>query len=351
MITEELKIDLSLYESRFSRPTFSFLKIFSRLRNIFVFRSRQKNAIIVADKSMLKHWLPIIFGIKNRWNYKIIGYVSETKFNANYPYLGTVSSFDKIIADNIVDSVIFMYQGQHWGKYSNLIQVANTQGKMAYLYDCDKMDAWSAYKNTISGSQEAIKDFFDFIIAIILLAILSPLFLIVSIIIRLNTVGSVIYRQKRVGKNGRIFTFYKFRSMIDDADLLKETLAKHNEMSGPAFKIKNDPRITPLGRFLRQTSLDELPQLFNVIKGEMSLVGPRPPVINEVKKYESWQRKRLSVKPGITCIWQVSGRSNIKSFDEWVNLDIKYINNYSFLLDLIIVLKTIPAVISRRGAM
>jgi lipopolysaccharide/colanic/teichoic acid biosynthesis glycosyltransferase len=138
--------------------------------------------------------------------------------------------------------------------------------------------------------------------------------------------------------------------MVDGADSLKEKLIIRNEMSGPVFKIKNDPRITSFGRFLRQTSIDELPQLFNVLKGEMSLVGPRPPIIEEAGKYEPWQRKRLSVKPGMTCIWQVSGRSNIRSFDEWVNMDIKYINNYSFLLDLSIIIKTIPAVISRRGA-
>jgi lipopolysaccharide/colanic/teichoic acid biosynthesis glycosyltransferase len=149
--------------------------------------------------------------------------------------------------------------------------------------------------------------------------------------------------------NQRQFKLYKFRSMVADAEERKFALAHLNERDGPAFKIENDPRITPIGRFLRKTSIDELPQLFNVLSGEMSLVGPRPPLPDEVKKYEWLFRKRLSVKPGITCIWQISGRNQV-SFDRWMQMDHEYIENWTLLLDLKILLKTIPAVLFSRGA-
>lgn len=351
MNSESLKVSLKFEKQREKRQSFSIWpKIRYFVYKIFDSEYRRQTAVIVAEPKLLKIWLPIVFNIKNRWNFRIIGYVSAQKHGKKYNYLGSQAEFSKIISENIVDNVIFLYRGRDWGNHIDLIQSANIQGKASYLYDCDKMDAWSAYGTPITQGEEKVKELSDFIFALILLILFSPLIIVVSIILKLFSQGTVIYRQKRVGKNGRIFTFYKFRSMVDGADSLKEKLIIRNEMSGPVFKIKNDPRITSLGRFLRQTSIDELPQLFNVLKGEMSLVGPRPPIIEEAEKYEPWQRKRLSVKPGMTCIWQVSGRSNIRSFDEWVNLDIKYINNYSFLLDLSIIIKTIPAVISRRGA-
>jgi lipopolysaccharide/colanic/teichoic acid biosynthesis glycosyltransferase len=159
----------------------------------------------------------------------------------------------------------------------------------------------------------------------------------------------VFFVQNRVGMNQRQFKLYKFRSMVADAEERKSELLHLNERDGPAFKIDNDPRITPIGRFIRKTSIDELPQLFNVLSGEMSLVGPRPPLPDEVQKYEWLFRKRLSVKPGITCIWQISGRNNV-SFERWMQMDHEYIENWSIWLDLRILLKTIPAVLFSRGA-
>jgi exopolysaccharide biosynthesis polyprenyl glycosylphosphotransferase len=186
-------------------------------------------------------------------------------------------------------------------------------------------------------------------LSLALLAVLSPLLALIAIAIKLDSPGPVLFRQLRCGLHGRPFTFLKFRSMRVDAERLKKHLAPYNEMDGPAFKMTNDPRVTPLGRFLRRTSLDELPQLWNIIRGDMSVVGPRPAVLDEVRQYEPWQRRRLSMKPGLTCLWQVNGRSEL-TFDEWMRLDLEYIDNWSLWLDVKIAFKTIPAVLLGRGA-
>ena len=186
-------------------------------------------------------------------------------------------------------------------------------------------------------------------LALALLVILSPLLLLIAVAIKIDSPGPVLFRQLRCGLHGRPFTFLKFRSMRVDAEALKKHLAPYNEMDGPAFKMTNDPRVTPLGRFLRRTSLDELPQLWNIVRGDMSIVGPRPAVLDEVRQYEPWQRRRLSMKPGLTCLWQVSGRNEL-TFDEWMRLDLEYIDNWSLWLDVKIAFKTIPAVLFGRGA-
>jgi len=191
----------------------------------------------------------------------------------------------------------------------------------------------------------------DVILSACGLALLAPLLLLTALAIRLSSPrGSVLYRLDWVGKNGRPFTGYKFRTMVPDADKLKGELFAFNEMQGPVFKMANDPRVTRLGRVLRKYSIDELPQLYSVLKGDLSLVGPRAPLREEAERFEFWQRRKLSVKPGITCLWQIRGRSEIHSFDEWVDLDLQYIEKASFLLDLRILLLTIPAVLSGRGA-
>lgn len=187
---------------------------------------------------------------------------------------------------------------------------------------------------------EFFKRSIDVICSIIGLISLSPIFLIVSILIRLESKGEIIFKQKRVGLNGEEFEIYKFRSMVANAEELKEKLAEENEMSGPMFKMKDDPRITKVGKFIRKTSIDELPQLINVVKGEMSLVGPRPSLPKEVAKFEEWMNERLLVKPGLTCYWQVSGRNNI-DFEDWMKLDIKYVRERNFWLDIKLILKTI----------
>ncbi len=198
-------------------------------------------------------------------------------------------------------------------------------------------------------SRVRTKRVLDVLGSIAAMTLLSPIFLVVATAVMLTSPGPVIFRQVRVGKDGKEFYFYKFRSMRVNAEAEREDLQEHNESIGPVFKIKDDPRLTRIGRLIRRTSLDELPQLWNVLKGEMSLVGPRPPIPGEVGKYSEWESQRLVVKPGITCIWQVSGRSEI-DFDTWVKMDIDYIENWSLRNDISLLAKTVPAVLSRRGA-
>ena len=191
----------------------------------------------------------------------------------------------------------------------------------------------------------------DCFVSAIALALLAPVFLIVALAIKLSSPkGSIFYRWRVLGKNGKPFVGYKFRTMVPDAEKLKEQLRAFNEMQGPVFKMRNDPRVLPFGRFLRKFSIDELPQLYSVLKGDMSLVGPRPPSKEEAERFEFWQRRKLSVKPGISCLWQVNGRNEIRDFSEWARLDLEYIEHASFLLDLKILLQTIPAVLSGQGA-
>lgn len=196
-----------------------------------------------------------------------------------------------------------------------------------------------------------IKRIIDIVVSAILLVILAIPMAFIAVLVKLTSEGPVLYKQQRAGLNGRPFTLLKFRSMYKDADKLKSFLLDKNEINGPAFKLSNDPRVTPLGRFLRRYSIDELPQLINVLRGEMSLVGPRPLPLDEVAKFDNpGYRRRLSMKPGLTCLWQISGRSEIKDFDEWVRLDLEYIDNWSLWLDFKIMLKTIPVVLSGKGA-
>ena len=190
---------------------------------------------------------------------------------------------------------------------------------------------------------------FDVLGALVLLVIAAPVLLLLAILIKVESAGPVFYRSTRIGRGGRPFTFYKLRSMVKDADRHQHKLAHMNEADGPVFKIARDPRITRIGRILRSTSLDEVPQFYNVLIGDMSLVGPRPPIPKEVAQYEPWQLRRLDVRPGITCLWQISGRSRI-GFQEWMRLDLEYIRHQSLALDLKILLRTIPAVLSREGA-
>jgi exopolysaccharide biosynthesis polyprenyl glycosylphosphotransferase len=197
--------------------------------------------------------------------------------------------------------------------------------------------------------QQAFKRAFDIFASSIALACLSPLLVVVAVLIKMSSRGPVLFKQDRVGLHGRAFHMLKFRSMVANAEDLKARLMAQNEQQGPIFKMTRDPRITTVGRFIRKYSIDELPQLLNVLRGEMSIVGPRPPIPAEVEKYEAWQRRRLSVRPGLTCVWQVSGRNEI-SFEEWMYLDMQYIDHWSLAQDFQLILKTVPIVLTGRGA-
>jgi lipopolysaccharide/colanic/teichoic acid biosynthesis glycosyltransferase len=193
------------------------------------------------------------------------------------------------------------------------------------------------------------KRLLDFAGSAIALVLAAPVMAALAVLIKMESHGPVFYRSVRIGRGGRPFVFLKLRSMVKDADRDRHHLAHMNEADGPVFKIARDPRVTRIGRFLRSTSLDELPQFYNVLVGDMSLVGPRPPIPGEVAQYEPWQLRRLDVRPGITCLWQISGRSRI-GFQEWMRLDLEYIRHQSLALDLKILARTLPAVLSREGA-
>ena len=196
---------------------------------------------------------------------------------------------------------------------------------------------------------EVIKRLIDVVCSFLGVLVLSPLFIIIAIIIKTTSKGPVFFSQKRVGKNGKEFYMYKFRSMVVNAEELKEKLAAQNEMSGPMFKMKDDPRVTRVGKFIRKTSIDELPQLWNVLKGDMSLVGPRPSLPKEVAQFEEWMYRRLEVKPGLTCYWQVSGRNNI-DFEDWMKLDIKYVDERSTWIDIKLIFKTVGVLFGDKNA-
>jgi lipopolysaccharide/colanic/teichoic acid biosynthesis glycosyltransferase len=193
-----------------------------------------------------------------------------------------------------------------------------------------------------------VKRIFDIVVSLSAMIILAPFIAVVALIIKLTSNGPVLYRQERCGLNGRKFIMYKFRSMVENADELKRRY-EHMSRKTVAFKIPQDPRVTPIGRWLRKFSIDEIPQLYNVLRGEMSIVGPRPPIPEEVERYELWQKRRLRMRPGLTCIWAVCGRDHI-DFNSWMRMDISYIENWSLKLDWSIILRTIPHVLAGKGA-
>lgn len=300
---------------------------------------------------------------------RILGFLSITdsgpmeKLNG-YPILGLANGLQKVLETEVLDEVIFAVSQEELKRMEDLFFLCEERGITARLAinfpphliaktHLEDLDGLPLLTFTTTPKNELLlllRRVFDLIGSFALILILSPVLLLIILLIRFDSPGPAIYRQIRSGLNGRRFTFYKFRSMGQGAGAKREELGAFNLMTGPVFKMKNDPRVTRVGRFLRKTSLDELPQLFNVLRGDMSFVGPRPPIPEEVEKYEGWQRRRLSMKPGITGLWQVSGRNQI-DFDQWMKLDLEYIDNWSLWLDFKILLKTIPAVIFGRGAM
>ncbi|MCK5010200.1 MAG: exopolysaccharide biosynthesis polyprenyl glycosylphosphotransferase, partial [Deltaproteobacteria bacterium] len=219
----------------------------------------------------------------------------------------------------------------------------------SYIDHLDDIHFLTLHSAPIEQWPLLVKRSFYVALSSIILVLLLPLLLFIAILIKLDSKGTVFFTQERMGLNKRKFKLLKFRTMVENAEKLRVELEDQNEASGPVFKIRNDPRVTRVGKWLRMISIDELPQLINVLKGEMSLVGPRPPIPSEVERYECKDKRRLSMKPGITCLWQINGRSNI-SFDKWMELDKEYIDNWSLWLDMKILVKTIPAVIRGTGA-
>lgn len=303
------------------------------------------------------------------WGLRLVGMVRHVNTGSppastRHPILGHVGEMATILREHVVDEVIFAVSRKRLEELEDVFLLCEELGIRAriavnffphmiakvHLDDLHGIPLLTFSTTPYNEFQLALKRAFDLIVSSLLVLALSPLFLVIAVAVKATSPGPVLFRQTRVGLNGRRFTLYKFRSMVQDAEDRKRELLHLNEMQGPVFKIKNDPRLTRIGKFLRRTSLDELPQLFNVLNGSMSIVGPRPPLPEEVAAYKAWQRRRLSMKPGLTCLWQVNGRNRITDFDRWMELDLQYIDNWSLKLDLHIFLRTIPVVLFGRGA-
>jgi exopolysaccharide biosynthesis polyprenyl glycosylphosphotransferase len=302
--------------------------------------------------------------------YNITGFIDDPwsgfeQFNSNgWKYLGDLSAFQEILRRTVIDEVVLSLPVKsYYDKISAIINICEQQGIIVrFLSDIFDLKIARSYVDNLDGTplltlhtvpveqwSLLVKRTFDVAISSISLLLLLPLFLLVSVLIKLDSRGPVFFIQERVGLNKRRFLLLKFRTMVQNAENLRDQLAELNEVSGPVFKIKHDPRLTHVGKWLRRLSIDELPQLINVLIGDMSLVGPRPPIPTEVEQYRWRDRRRLSMKPGITCLWQVNGRSNCP-FEKWMELDKEYIDNWSLWLDFKILAKTIPAVIRGSGA-
>lgn len=339
------------------------------------FRRRGRNlqrVLIVGDGKRARSVAEIIMA-NPQWGVKIMGFIaagdslpleSKTLRRINdIPVIGSLDILSRFVKARRVDWIIFASDFNEREQMQNAIRECHLMGiKTMVLADIPapvnirrQIVEFGNQIVIVSNPEPEItfslllKSVLDRILAFWGLVILSPILSIVALLVKITSPGPVFFKQKRLGLNGRAFVMYKFRTMVRNADNLKKALLPKNEMDGPVFKMKNDPRVTPLGKFLRKTSLDELPQLFNVLRGDMSLVGPRPPLPAEVKRYDLWQRRKLSVKPGITCLWQINGRNEIP-FRDWMKMDLEYIDNWSLWLDLKILARTIPTVLSGRGA-
>lgn len=302
------------------------------------------------------------------WNVRLLGHVSvpgETISEEVAAHLGEVGELEEILNNSVVDEVLFAYSSLDPEDLANALHACDERGVDVLLplppslpqrarveiANIDGFDLPLLGLRRTPSSEVALagKRLLDLMGATFGILLAGPVMIGVAIGIKLSSPGPVLFRQIRAGRNGRKFTMLKFRSMVVDAEAQKAKLLHLNEMSGPVFKIARDPRITRIGAFIRRTSLDELPQLFNIFLGDMSLVGPRPPLPSEVEQYKPWQRRRLSVKPGLTGLWQVSGRNNV-DFEEWMALDLRYIDDWSLWLDVRIIFRTLPAVLLKTGA-
>lgn len=324
------------------------------------------NVIVYADDSSDKFIGDIIE--HKEWGYRILMIITDSliirkKFGESIRIYPDKINIKNILDIDIIDEVLYCNDNISDEKLMKMIEICEeigvtfrlkgrvsssvtTNGYLTHLHQIP----FITFKNTPKNSIALLwKSFSEFWLSLAIIFLISPIMLAIVILIKLTSKGPVVFKQERVGLRGRKFYIYKFRTMVYNAEELKDKLVMLNESDGPTFKMKKDPRITPVGKFLRKTALDELPQFFNVLKGEMSLIGPRPPLPSEVEKYQRWQLRRLSVKPGITCIWQIIPNRNEILFDKWMKLDIQYIDNWSIKEDLQLFVKTIKTVLYGTG--
>ncbi len=343
------------------------------LRHVRMQGRNSRNMIIVGTNRRAVEFARTLQS-KPELGYRIIGF-SDDRWGGmgelsqdGFSLLCDLSTLPVFLRRNVVDEVVLALpirsfhlhacqiadlcerQGIIFRLLSDLFNLRNTPPRAEEL---DGAALITHYTTITEGQALLIKRIFDFTTSLALLIPLWPFLLVIAVMIKLTSPGPVLFVQKRVGLNKRMFDIYKFRTMVVNAERKIQEIEHLNEVSGPVFKIKDDPRLTPIGRFLRKASIDELPQLFNVIKGDMSLVGPRPWQLRDYELFtkgcEDWQRRRFSVRPGVTCLWQVYGR-NLLPFDKWMELDLQYVEKWSFWLDLKILAKTIPAVLRGSGA-
>ena len=303
--------------------------------------------------------------------YRVLGFVdrewlgTEEFRKTGYRCICDFMGFPSFVRNNVVDEVVIMLPiSSFYSEASRIAALCEGQGIVTHfvsnLFDLrpalakaqppDYDSLITLHAGTMQGQALLAKRVLDITISLSCIVFFAPLFLITAALIKFTSPGPIFFVQKRVGLNKRLISVYKFRTMVEDAEKRQAVLERLNEVSGPVFKIKNDPRVTPIGKFLRKTSIDELPQLFNVLKGDMSLVGPRPLPVRDYQCFDKdWQRRRFSIRPGITCLWQINGRSSVH-FERWMELDMEYIDRWSVWLDLQILIRTIPAVLKGSGA-
>jgi exopolysaccharide biosynthesis polyprenyl glycosylphosphotransferase len=338
----------------------------------------RRNVLIIGPTSVVEQHAKMLLMPAYQWS-RLVGYISEeAAADVEVPYLGTLADLPNVLHRTIVDEVVLVRSIMEQGvKSGEVLELCLEQGRTISLVDdlappvnakveagmMGQMPVLTLHNTPQNPLALTIKQIMDRTLAAFALFVLTfvlPVFPIVAFLIWKNDRGPIFYSQERVGLNGRIFKFYKFRSMHIDASNILETLKRENRaeydainiMQEPFFKAPDDkdPRITPVGRFIRKYSIDELPQFWNVLKGDMSLVGPRPPLPKEVAELAPWQRRKLSVKGGLTCIWQATGRNDITSTDEWMRMDLEYIDNWSLWLDVKLLFMTVKSVVKARGA-
>jgi exopolysaccharide biosynthesis polyprenyl glycosylphosphotransferase len=372
---------VSGYEALNMRILFLFgllnLIVLSGYKNFFFlvmrFFRRQgysiRQILVIADKGS-EDYIEKIIHTKD-WGYNIRGIMTgcevvASKYHDRFKVIPERKNLKEVLDRETIDEVIYCKTDYNHDEITRFIlecaevgisfhhytgMISKVQGKRirSSSFSLINQLPFVTYMTTPDNyAGLKIKSAFDFFFSLFAILLVSPVFIVIAIAIKLDDGGPVFFKQERVGLNGRRFYCYKFRTMVADAEALKASLMGQNEQEGPVFKITMDPRVTRVGRFLRKTSLDELPQFLNVIRGEMSVVGPRPPIPSEVEKYKRWQIRRLSMKPGITCIWQVSGRNDIP-FEEWMRLDMQYIDNWSLAQDALLIFKTVKVMLVGTG--
>jgi len=352
----------------------SFLISFEKIIMIKIFRYYRdkgynfRNILVVGTDQRAREFIRSV-NSHREWGLAIIGVVDKNPEKCEsaiegHHVIGGLNDVSKILHKHVIDEIMFFVPTLWLDRIEDVIRTCEVEGIkvnvsaefMYRQYGDIKLNKLHKIPlitfDRVSEKFELlfIKQLIDIVISFIAFVVLIPLYIVIAILIKATSPGPVFYYQERYGLNGRRFKLIKFRTMVVDAEKQREALLSKNEMIGPAFKLTNDPRVTAIGNLLRKASLDELPQIWNILRGEMSLVGPRPPIPAEVEQYDDWHRRRIRMRPGLTCLWQISGRNKIKDFNNWVKLDLEYIDQWSLWLDLKILFKTIPIVLFGIGA-